>query len=130
MAYRDSKKKPSFIRSVGYAVEGIRYSLQERNIKIHFCISIFVILAGFFFAISLVEWLFVITCIAGMISIEMVNTAIEKVVDLVTSDYHELAKGAKDLSAGAVLIYSIYSIFVGIVIFLPKVLNILVLLVK
>ncbi|WP_019242633.1 MULTISPECIES: diacylglycerol kinase family protein [Bacillus] len=125
MAYRGSNKKFPFSKSVKCAFEGIGFSLQERNVKIHLCVAVLVIIAGLYFSISRVEWLFIITCIAGMFALELMNTAIEKVVDLVTNDYHPLAKMAKDISAGAVLIYTFYSIIVGIIIFLPKILNIL-----
>mgnify|MGYP003436422031 FL=1 len=88
--------------------------------KIHATAAILVILVGIFFSISKTEWLWILLCVAGMFSLEMVNTAIEKTVDLVTGEYHPLAKAAKDLAAGAVLIYTVYSIIVGMVVFLPK----------
>lgn len=120
MAYRDNRKKSSFINSVGYALKGIQSSFNERNCKIHYCISTLVLLFGFVCKLNAIEWLFVLSCIAGMIALEMVNTAIENVVDLITSDYHALAKKAKDLAAGAVLIFAVYSVIVGVTIFLPK----------
>ena len=91
--------------------------------RVHSLLAILVILAGLFFSISKIEWLFVLLCIAGMFSLEMLNTAIEKAVDLVTVEYHPLAKIAKDLAAGAVLVYTVYSIIVGMIVFLPKVID-------
>ena len=123
MAYPGSNKKISFPKSVGYALAGIKFSFRERNMKIHGTAAVLVILAGIFFSISKTEWLWILLCIAGMFSLEMVNTAIEKTVDLVTGEYHPLAKAAKDLAAGAVLIYTVYSIIVGMVVFLPKLLE-------
>ena len=123
MAYPGSSKKVSFDKSVGFALAGIKASFRERNMRIHSMLAILVILAGVFFSISKVEWLFVLLCIAGMFSLEMLNTAIEKTVDLVTQEYHPLAKVAKDLAAGAVLVYTVYSIIVGMIVFLPKVID-------
>ncbi|MGM9924816.1 MAG: diacylglycerol kinase family protein [Bacillus sp. (in: firmicutes)] len=124
MDFREDKHH-SFVRSVGFALKGIRTSFQERNMKIHVMAGILAIAAGIALSISLVEWLFILTCIAGVIALEMVNTAIEKVVDLVTGDYHVLAEKAKDLAAGAVLVYAIYAAAVGLIIFLPKMIDIL-----
>ena len=121
MAYREGNRKSSLQKSFTYAFKGIATSFRERNIIIHYCLAIGVLIAGTFFSLTTVEWLFVVTCIGGMIALEMVNTAIERVVDLATSDFHQLAKEAKDVAAGAVLVYSIYSIIVGCIIFLPKV---------
>lgn len=123
MAYPGSNKKVRFYKSVGFALAGIKASFRERNMKIHATAAILVILVGIFFSISKTEWLWILLCVAGMFSLEMVNTAIEKTVDLVTGEYHPLAKAAKDLAAGAVLIYTVYSIIVGMVVFLPKVFN-------
>lgn len=91
--------------------------------RIHLSLGLLVILAGVFFSISRMEWLFVLLCIAGMFTLELLNTAIEKTVDLVTDEYHPLAKVAKDLAAGAVLVYTVYSIIVGMIVFLPKVID-------
>ena len=91
--------------------------------RIHISLGLLVIMAGVFFSISRMEWLFILLCIAGMFTLEMLNTAIEKTVDLVTDEFHPLAKVAKDLAAGAVLVYTVYSIIVGIIIFLPKVIH-------
>lgn len=121
MAYPGGNQKSSFIRSVGFALKGISTSFRERNIIIHYVAAVLAVGAGIVFSISSLEWLFVITCIAGVIALEMVNTAIEKVVDLVTNDYHVLAEKAKDLAAGAVFLYALYSMVVGAIIFLPKI---------
>ena len=60
------------------------------------------------------EWLFILVAIVGTITLELVNSAIERVVDLVTTEYHPLAKQAKDIAAGAVFVYAIFSVIVGI----------------
>ena len=66
------------------------------------------------------EWFIVLILIGGMLSLELVNAAIERVVDLTTTEWHPLAKQAKDLSAGAVLIYAIVSALIGLLLFIPK----------
>ncbi|MDR7000426.1 diacylglycerol kinase family protein [Neobacillus niacini] len=115
------KGKPvPLLRSFAYAIEGIRTSvIAERNMRIHLLISFLVVGVSFFFSITKVEWLFVIIAIGGMMALELINSAIERVVDLVTEEYHSLAKQAKDLAAGAVFIYAIFSVIIGIIVFLP-----------
>ena len=76
---------------------------------------------GFVLKVSLMEWAVLVLTMAMVLALEMVNTAIERCVDLVTKDYRELAKIAKDVSAGAVLVMSLFSVVIGIVIFLPKI---------
>jgi len=118
--------KTSFLESMNHAIDGISYtSDKERNFKIEIIIAILVIIAGFFFKINRVEWLVLLLTISSVLTLELINTSIERCVDLVTKDYKELAKNAKDVAAGAVLIASIFSIFIGIVIFLPKILEML-----
>ncbi|WP_053364137.1 diacylglycerol kinase family protein [Bacillus sp. FJAT-27251] len=120
---RNGTGKPRLIRSFAYAFAGIRAGLkQERNLQIHLVISMAVILLGFFWRISAVEWLFICLSIGGMLASELMNSAIEKAVDLVTTEYHPLAKQAKDMAAGAVLLFAITSVIIGLVIFGPKLL--------
>ncbi|PLR85905.1 diacylglycerol kinase [Bacillus canaveralius] len=120
---RRNRRHCGVFRSFLYACAGINSALKnETNMKIHFFISFFVIGAGFFFSLSPVEWLFVLFAIGGMLSLELINTAIERAVDLVTKEEHPLAKEAKDIAAGAVLIYAVLSVAVGLIIFIPKLL--------
>jgi undecaprenol kinase len=122
MDLRDKKRKYKYSETFMFALEGIRVSFKnEKNIKFHFFFSIFVLLMGFIFNLTYTEWMFVLVAVAGMLVIEMINTAIERVVDLVTDEYHPLAKQAKDIAAGAVFIYALLSIVIGITIFLPKI---------
>ena len=93
---------------------------KERNIKIHISVMILVIICGFIFHLSTTEWLICILLFALVISLELVNTAIEAVVDLCSPNYHELAKYAKDVAAGSVLISAIASVVIGLIIFVPK----------
>lgn len=88
--------------------------------KIHLFFTILVVLLGFFLEVSIVEWLFLLLLIGGVVSLELINSSIENLVDLVTEEYHPLAKKAKDMAAAAVFIYSIVSIIIGLIIFIPR----------
>lgn len=112
-------------KSFRFACQGILHAVKnERNLKIHICISGVVLFLGLWLSLSLVEWLFILFAIGGMITFELLNTAIERIVDLVTKEYHPLAKQAKDVAAGAVLIYAILSVIIGLIIFLPKLITV------
>jgi undecaprenol kinase len=117
----DSRDKHVHLwKSFSFALTGIKTALwSERNMRIHLFVSIIIIVFSIFFSISKLEWLFVIVAIGGIFSLELVNTAIERVVDLVTEDYHPLAKQAKDIAAGAVFIYTITVVVIGSIIFIP-----------
>lgn len=115
------EKKPPIWKSFGYAFEGIFTCIRkERNMKIHCVMTLLVILAGFIFHISVTEWCICLTLFGLVMALELVNTAVEAVVDLVTSERRPLAKIAKDTAAGAVLIAAIMAAIAGLVIFLPK----------
>lgn len=116
--------KTNFIDSMNHALDGISYTIDhERNFKIEMIIAMLVIVAGFLFKVSKTEWLILLITTSSVLVLELVNTSIERCVDLITKDYQELAKYAKDVSAGAVLLASLFSICVGIIIFLPKILE-------
>lgn len=115
------QKKPPLYKSFGFAFEGIFAVVKkERNMQIHCCMMVLVILAGLFFQISAVEWCICFVLFGLIMSLELVNTAVESVVDLVTEERRPLAKLAKDAAAGAVLIASIMAAVAGLIIFLPK----------
>ena len=115
------EKKPPIWKSFGYAFEGIFTCIRkERNMKIHCVMTLLVIRAGFIFHISAAEWCICLTLFGLVMALELVNTAVEAVVDLVTSERRPLAKIAKDTAAGAVLIAAIMAAIAGLVIFLPK----------
>ena len=114
-------KTRRFIRSFQFAAEGIRTALKyEQNIRFHFLAAVVVVAAGLLTGLSLLEWLVVIGLIGGMMALEMFNSAIERVVDLATAELHPLAKQAKDMAAGAVLVFAVASAMIGLLIFLPK----------
>ena len=114
------------IRSFGFAFAGIGALLRtQRNAQIHAAATIVVALAGLFFGVSLHEWIALILSIALVLALEALNTALEAVVDLVSPQPHPLAKKAKDVAAGAVLIGAIGAALVGCLIFIPKLLALL-----
>lgn len=90
----------------------------------HLVSGILVIVAGLIFQVSAIEWLFLLLSVFMVITLEIVNSAIENVVDL-ASNYHfsMLAKHAKDMAAGAVLLFSAYAVITGLIIFVPKIWN-------
>jgi len=110
-----------FLKGFVYAFEGILFGLKnERNFKLHVFAAIIVLIASMLTALSTIEWIIIILLIGGMLSLELMNSAVERVVDLVTSKQHPLAKHAKDFAAGSVLIYAIVSAVIGLIIFVPK----------
>lgn len=107
-----------FIRSFFYAIQGIRSAIGEQaNLKILTSIAVAVVAAGFYFRIAAIEWCLVLLCIALVMGMEMINTAIESLVDLVTRDRVPLAGRIKDIAAGAVLLVAIISFIIGVIIF-------------
>ncbi|MGR7910822.1 diacylglycerol kinase family protein [Lysinibacillus capsici] len=109
-----------YLRSFGYAFEGIITASKEQNLKSHIVSAIIVILASYLTGLSRMEWYIVLLLIALMFTLEMMNTAIERVVDLASPEIHPLAKQAKDIAAGAVLVFALFSAIIGLLIFLPK----------
>ncbi|MGC6552785.1 diacylglycerol kinase family protein [Streptococcus sp. VTCC 12905] len=118
-------KNRELISSLDFAVSGLITAFkEERNMRKHAVSAILVILAGLVFQVSVTEWLFLLLSISLVVAFEIVNSAIENVVDL-ASDYHfsMLAKNAKDMAAGAVLFVSGFALLTGLIIFVPKIWN-------
>ena len=112
------------VNSFKFAGVGIFTALKkERNMKIHFFAMIAVIILGIFFRIEPMEWIACVILFGGVIGAEMFNTAIETVVDLVTPYKNDKAKIAKDVAAGGVLVWAIAAAIVGLVIFVPKIIE-------
>jgi undecaprenol kinase len=122
-----SKSRTRLIRSFKYASEGILHALKtEQNIKIHAITAILVCIIAAVLGISKFEWMIILLLIGGIISLELVNTAVERAVDLVTNnEFHPLAKQAKDVSAGAVFIFAVVSVMIGFIIFINKITEII-----
>ncbi|MEK4629415.1 diacylglycerol kinase family protein [Solibacillus sp. FSL R7-0682] len=109
-----------FIKSFRYAMQGIATATKEQNLRFHLLSAIIVIIAGLLTDLSRTEWVIITLVIALVIGAELFNTAIERVVDLASPQIHPLAKQAKDIAAGAVLVFAGASVIIGLLIFLPK----------
>ena len=111
----------SFWQSLGFAIAGLRHAFRsQRNLRIHGVIAGVVIIAALVLRISRAEWAVVVSLIALVIGLELLNTAIEALVDLSSPTSHPLAKIAKDTAAGAILLVALGSLAVGLIIFLPR----------
>lgn len=118
-----SRKSKNIAQSFGYAFEGLGYALRTvNNLRIHLLFTLLVVFGGMFFKISRMEYLVCLIFVALVISLELVNTAIEEVVDLCSPEINQLAKRSKDVAAGAVLFSAVIAFVVGCVIFVPKIL--------
>lgn len=116
-------KNRDLVASMEFAITGVLTAFkEERNMRKHLVSAILACVAGLVFQISAMEWLFLLLAIFLVISFEIINSAIENVVDL-ASGYHfsMLAKNAKDMAAGAVLVASGYAVLTGLIIFIPKI---------
>ncbi|MDN4754635.1 diacylglycerol kinase family protein [Porphyromonadaceae bacterium W3.11] len=107
-------------KSFRYAFRGIFHGVKsEYNLQIHTLALLLVIIFGFIFQVTRIEWLLLLLCIALVFSLELINSAIETLADEVSQEYSELIKRAKDYSAGAVLFAAIIAAIIGLIIFIP-----------
>lgn len=112
----------SRIKSFGFAIEGIAtFFKTQPNASIHAVAAVAVIVSGFVFDVTATEWCMLLIAIALVFLAEMLNTAIEFLTDLVSPDYHPLAKKVKDVAAGAVLFTAIAAASIGLIVFVPKI---------
>lgn len=117
---------PSLLRSFGFALDGFKYVLlTQRNFRLQITAGLLAVGLGMFCHISAVEWLCLVGISALVLTLEMVNTALETTIDLVTRDYHPLAKIAKDVAAGAVLVASLAAVVIGMIIFYSPLMTLL-----
>lgn len=111
----------NFRQSLAFALAGVRHALHsQRNLRIHVTVAAAVVIAGIVLRISRTEWAVVVTLVALVIGLELLNTAIEALVDVASPVPHPLAKIAKDTAAGAILVAAAGSAIVGLIIFLPR----------
>lgn len=112
----------NLISSFQYAVDGIVFVLQtQRNMKVHFLIGILVIFLAAMLNVTRLELLILVMTVGLVIAVEMLNTAVEEVVNLVTVKIHPLARAAKNVAAGAVLVTAVVAVAVGYLIFFEKI---------
>lgn len=105
------------LKSFSYAGLGIVHAFKQRNFKIQLAIAVVVMISGAYFRITETEWCIILLCTGLVLSLEMMNSAIEHLVDLVSPDYNKTAGIAKDIAAGSVLFFSIISAIIGAIIF-------------
>jgi len=118
--------KQALNKTFANAFNGIQQFFKtERNGKIQAAVALFIILIGFYFRLSSVEWILTLVCIGSVIGLEMLNSAIEHLCNLVHNNYHPAIKIIKDMAAGAVLFAAVISVIIGLIIFIPKVLFLL-----
>lgn len=97
---------------------------SEANAKVHLAAAVLVVITGFLLRLSPAEWSAIIICIGGVFMAEGFNTALEKVCDKVSPEKNPLIGAAKDVAAGAVLLFVIGAVAVGLIIFVPKIISI------
>jgi diacylglycerol kinase (ATP) len=121
---RTSLSLKSRFKSFTFAARGIVYAIKSQpNLWLHLLAAIAVIALGIYYNISTAEWFFIIFAIGIVLSAELFNSSIEKIVDLIQPEKHKFAGQAKDMAAGAVLITAFAAATVGFLIFLPKIIN-------
>jgi diacylglycerol kinase len=110
-----------FIASFRYAFSGLWYALRtQRNVRVHVLMGTLAVLLGIILRISSVEFAMIFVAITSVFIAEMFNTVIELCIDLASPDYHPLAKVAKDVAAGAVLLSAMLAVVIGLFVFGPR----------
>jgi len=119
-------RNENIFQSFKCAFEGIIYTVKtQRNVYVHIAATIIVLILGLLLNFSSTEMAVLMLTCALVVTCEIINTAIEKAVDLATTEYHEAAKIAKDAAAGAVLFSAVSSIIIGVILFLPKLIKVI-----
>lgn len=119
-------KQQPILKAFINAFNGMKYFfLHERNGKIQLCIAATVVVLAIGLGVSTTDWIALLICIAMVLSMEMLNSALEKLSDLVKKDYHPVIKTVKDMAASAVLFVSLIAAIIGCMIFLPKIIQLM-----
>jgi diacylglycerol kinase (ATP) len=114
-------KTPSIIESFNYAIEGVIHVLRtQRNMRIHFAIAVAVLVLAVAVGVSRIELILLLLAITFVLVAEMINTAVEGTIDAATTSFDPMAKLAKDIAAGAVLIAAVNAVAVGYLVFAGK----------
>lgn len=114
------------LKSFSYAFNGLKILIkEEHNARIHLFVAIVVVMAGFVFKISVNEWFAVLFAIGFVMAIELINTAIENISNIISPEKDDRIKKIKDLSAAAVLISTLTALVIGLIIFIPKILDLI-----
>ena len=113
-----------FVKSFGYAFSGLGYAFKSQfNFKVHVLILVLVGIAGCWLKLSATEWLWIAVAGGVVLVVELLNTAIEVLVDLVSPAIHPKAKIIKDVAAAAVLVAAVTALLIGLLIFVPKIVS-------
>lgn len=108
----------SLYRAFGCAMRGIATAIKtERNMKIHIAAALIVFIAAAMLQLDRVRWLFLVVAVGMVFVAELMNTAVEAVVDLISPEEHVLARVAKDTAAGAALVAAVFAVVIGIIVF-------------
>jgi diacylglycerol kinase len=114
---------PGFLRSFAFAGQGVWHVVRtQRNMRVHL-VGLAAVMAGLILRIGAADWACVLTVIGLVLTAETLNTVVEALVDLSTDEFHPLAKAAKDMAAGAVLLSCAAAVGVGVAVFLPRLLR-------
>ena len=124
---KQTEKNQNFFQSLRHALDGVRLLIsEERNFRFDLIISIIVVILGLIVKLNLNEWLWLCVAFFTVLSSEALNSIVENVVDLIVDHrFNLLAKRAKDIAAGAVLLSAFFAIIVGCLIFIPKIINLI-----
>lgn len=115
-----------FLKSFSYSWDGLKYALQnEQSVSVMIIITFIAVTLGLILQITVVEWFFILFVIGVVLATELINTSIEATIDLLSPDFHPLAKVAKDTASAAVFIYSIVSAILAGLIFIPKIIKLI-----
>ncbi|MDW7661166.1 MAG: diacylglycerol kinase family protein [Bacillota bacterium] len=108
------------IKSFGFALKGIKLAIkEERNFRIMLITFIVVVFLGFYFRLEKVDWMMILLTSGIVLVAELFNTTIENMMDMISPDYHVMTERIKDLSAGSVLVTAIFSVIIGLIVFIP-----------
>ncbi|MBO0469086.1 diacylglycerol kinase family protein [Enterococcus sp. DIV0242_7C1] len=120
---KQTEKNKHFIASLEFALQGIKTVFkEERNMRTHVLMGIIAVVIGFVFGLSIAEWLWLLLVIFLVLVVEIINTVFENVVDMFTDfHFHPIGKKIKDMAAGAVLLTSGFAVIVGLLLFVPKI---------
>jgi diacylglycerol kinase len=121
---RPAIPRSGFVRSFSFAGQGVWHVVRtQRNMRVHLLAGLAAVVAGLILRIGAADWACVLTVIGLVLTAETLNTVVEALVDLCTDEYHPLAKAAKDMAAGAVLLSSAAAVGVAVAVFLPRLLR-------
>lgn len=127
LTYWRMETKHSLFKSFSFAFEGMATELKKgRNFRIQVTLGVLSLTIGFVLGLSYAEWAILVITIAAVLILELINTAIEEIVNIISPQIRPEAKIAKDVSAASVLVASIAAILIGLLLFLPKILKLVI----